>query len=685
MESFERIWNDATVWRTIWIGAGILALVPITYAYRYRKSIRRRLDQIEDKLSHQGIMVRDPTLVDAISGGENSKERLSSRGGPLREIRCLELNEKFVKLHRDRWKLMSLGEYLTSLRPSLPGSSNENEDDKGFGGKLPQFIEMELETTIGAVLLRALGRRFGGAVLPLLGITDIQSRTAKIATSIASWWVSHYVVRDHLEQKKQQLLQDAGTLPLNLSEMVAFANLNEKFVPSMMEVKSLEWMRRGEVGYSPTFGKPLANEEENNESDDKDNTEKSPDLIPNPFVVSLHWHAAIEGLESLLKSGDTTTFPDTPNAEARESMVEYDPEDRSFPEPSPINERLLPDLHLGWGDAQCTHTKREIVANRLMCVLFNKLSYNYYKREQKESDLFVVKMDESANAKAVICPQSFLQALLDAGHHVEMCPRSHITSFGVALCVKEKDGWTNVPIGLFLRSGYESKDDRMAQYVMPHGGMDLHITGPLIGKDPAGKNRNLDIQFYMAIEGMCGWHSNHNAAVPWLQDTSTTDVYTLPQTLLAMKLAGILAVTFNALGSDLPFGGYGVLGVCNDTAALLDFGVRGETSMFPLVSTGRFMIKSGRRLIQMYKSIRELEEEEQNFEQDIGRLIAACCKIPSDIQASPANLINSSARFLASQPETLCFQLELESKSIMTNLKAIFHDFDENIRSLGSF
>jgi hypothetical protein len=345
-------WKDATVWRAICIGAvGIITLLPFSYIYRYRQSIKRRLDEIEDEFS-KGIMVRDTNPSKGPSGRVSFTGRVHVTGpAPRREFRCLELNEEFVKLHQDTWKLMSLGQYLTSLRPSLPGSSDE--ESANFGKKLPEFLEHELEATIGAVLLKALGRRFGGAILPLLGITDIQSRTAHIAGNIASWWLSHYVLHDHLEQlAADNQLQDAGCLPFNLSEMVAIANLNEKFIPSRMEIKPLELMERGEVGYEPSFGSRYHDGKNAEASVDE---EPVPELIPNPFIASRHWDKAINGLEALLSSQDSSKGPDTPNAEAKESTAVYDPEDRSFPEPSVINERLLPDLHLGWGDAQCTH------------------------------------------------------------------------------------------------------------------------------------------------------------------------------------------------------------------------------------------------------------------------------------------------------------------------------------------
>ena len=381
-----------STWTSLWIGAaGFLILVPISYVFRYRRSIRRRLKEIEDGFS-QGIMVRETKDASSSAGGTKQKRK---------EIRCLELNPEFVEKHNNHWKLVSLGKYLTSLQPCLPGSSTNTNNDSGGEGEdatrnsmLPKFIERELETTIGAVLLRALGRRFGGAILPLLGITDVQSRTASIATSIASWWVSHFMVTGKLgELGDEASVIDAGSLPFNLNEVFAMANINEKFISSTMEVKSLELMRRGEVGYEPSLARPLP-EETGVGSDEKEVSSKNesaevPELVPNPFIISIHWNSAIEGLEKVLMSKTTVTAPDAPNAEAKESSGNnYDPGDRSLPVPTPINPRLLPDLYLGWGSAECTHTKREIIRNRLLGVLVNKLSYNFYQKEQNQSNLF---------------------------------------------------------------------------------------------------------------------------------------------------------------------------------------------------------------------------------------------------------------------------------------------------------
>lgn len=119
----------------------------------------------------------------------------------------------------------------------------------------------------------------------------------------------------------------------------------------------------------------------------------------------------------------------------------------------------------------------------------------------------------------------------------------------MAACVKEDDGsWTNIPIAFFFRTGYEQKDGKPAYFSAPHGGLDMSITsGPLLGKD----GNKCDIQFYVAIEGLCAWHSNHNVDVPWIKPVSTTNLYDRKQSLQAVRMAGLLAVTFNALATEV--------------------------------------------------------------------------------------------------------------------------------------
>jgi hypothetical protein len=450
---------------------------------------------------------------------------------------------------------------------------------------------------------------------------------------------------------------------------ISFVNLNQKLNNGNMEDSPLEWMERGEIAYNPTFATPSTPE-----GDAEDI------LVPNPFVVDDHFEAAILGMEERIRSSQRKQ-----GGEAK-----YDPEDRSNAEPVPINRVILPDLYLGWGDAKVTHTKRECLRNRLFAVLLTKLSYNYQRRiRDEDDDYFIVRM----NGIDCTFPDEFLAAMCDSGHSIEVCPRSTITTFGMAACVKEADGsWTNIPIAFFFRTGYESRRQRPAYYHALHGGMDLNIKGPLVGVDErTGLSHKCDIQFYMAIEGMCGWHSNHNVDVPWLEVVSTTRVYEQEEALAAVRMSGILACAFNQIGTemDLPFGGYGVLGVCNDTAAIIDFAVRGETNMYPLLSTGRFLMHIAKFLAGFHDGLLHRGDETETTKKtskaaaaDTLRLASAACKMQSDIHCSPKQMIGAARRYASNYP-TAYFQISEDSNEVMKEIAEQYLELESKLPKNG--
>jgi hypothetical protein len=669
------------VWTLLSIVGSLILFLPIYYLIRYRSTIRKRVQQMEKRLA-RGLIYRDTKNYNSPNHAQYRKS--------LR--RCLELHPEFVQQHSDDWQLTSLGEYLSTLRAVNHHLTEEEEEDGG--DCWPKVLEREFEVTIGSILLRNLGPRFGAALLPMLGISKLESFMGKLTTNIASWVTAHLIV-EHKNQQWDDSIEgdpdlDRAAFPFAMSEIFSFVNLNQKMNSnSTMEVSPMDSMQRGEIGYDPSFyvsntdtgsnkeKKPEENTQDDGEGtveNDKDDSELI--LIPNPFIAEEHFQKAIEGMEDCIRRQEVVTATTaTANADHTTTTTQYDPEDTNFDPPTPINERLLPGLHFGWGDAKCTHTKREIIRNRLFANLFTKLSYNYYLKEQRqEGELFCLQY----NGQDCYYPDEFLQVLMDTGHSIEVCPRSCITTFGVAACVKEDDdSWTNIPIGFFFRTGFERFDGRPAYFVAPHGGMDLAIRGgPLVGtNETTGKPNKCDIQFYVAIEGLCGWHSNHNADVPWLIPVSTTEIYDKEQCLQAVRMAGLLAVTFNSIATEmnLPFGGYGVLGVCNDSAAYVDTAIRGETNMYPLISTGRFLAHSARRLSKLRQELTKDTVMEAAV-RDARRLVTAACTLESDIHNSPSNLIGGTRRYLANNPVSY-FQLTEDSKEMLTTEAKFYEEF----------
>jgi hypothetical protein len=157
------------------------------------------------------------------------------------------------------------------------------------------------------------------------------------------------------------------------------------------------------------------------------------------------------------------------------SRREYDPDGTTMADSIPVNPRLFPELHLGWGPAPCTNTNREVLQNRLLSVL---LSFD----ERSRGRLFIIRLSDS-DKTCITKPSELIQALIDLRHDIKAVPTAHVTTFGISLSVKEHDdSWTNMPLTCFLENGYEDPiDGTMAPVVMLHSGLLMEITGPLIG------------------------------------------------------------------------------------------------------------------------------------------------------------------------------------------------------------
>jgi hypothetical protein len=624
-----------------------LAIVGATALLRYRSSIRKRLKQMEKRLE-RGLIYRDT----------------SSTSNP--SIRCLELDPSFLKqqLQDDAtsFRMMSMGQYLSQLRVIR----FDDDDDDNNNQEIPDILKREFQACLGAYLLSTMGPLIGPAVLPMLGISKVDSWLTALAGNIASWLAAHLLMTKIQANDKASDFDVAAAIPFTVGEIVNLTNINQKMTSygSSGDVTPLEKLKRGETAYSISFdhGDSTAEDETGGGTEENDTCNGShndEELVPNPFIVETHMEHAIAKMEAKLQLKDDDQF---------------NPNDRSFPSPTPLNERLLPDLHLGWGDTKCTHTKREILLNRLVSVLLNKLSYNYYLIETRVSSesFFVVKV----NDKRCQFPDELIQALVNSNHTIEICPRSSVTTFGLAVCVKEKDGgFTNIPLGLFLRAGLEGQNGDPLMFIGNHGGMDLSIRGPLIDAIIQNKPQTTakcDVQFYVSIDGMCGWNSNHNPQVPWKQQVSTAPIYTRTQALAAVRTTGLVAVTFNSIATEmnLPFGGYGVLGVCNDSAGLVDTAIRGETNLYPLISTDRFLWHTLRRLVRLQASLQQAQAESstthnlQLLLEDIQNLIRAASTMESDIHSSPSRLTSAKRRYDACYPISI-FRLTAKSKQML--------------------
>jgi len=503
------------------------------------------------------------------------RDMSSKRGG--KRIRCLELHPAFLESVRDDWNIMSLGQYLSQLRPA-------NDDCE-------KFLKKELELTMGKALLTTLGTKVGAGLLPILGLSSADEALSNAASKMATY-AADMILSDVDTAAK---IVDSAALDIDVAELISVLNINQKVnTPSLLVPSALQKFKVGEAGYGDLSFH---------------NEEKYENGFPSPFVMEHDFKNFIFDMEGRIA----------------EKNGNYDPDDKSLPVPTPINERLLPDLYSGAGNAKCTHSKRECLENRLISFLFTRLSYNFTKIFKGENDLFQVQW----NGKSCMFPEELLQAFIENGHTVDICPKVTLAVFGVFLCVKERDSsFSNIPICYQIRTGIEhSSDGRPSYFLAPHGGLEINISGPLVGS-----TNYCAVQFYVsAPEGMTAFFANEDADVPWLDRQPLSRMYSYEEAISSVRMAGMVAHVFNSIGTDfnLPSGGYGVLGMCNDTSAIIDFAVRGETSAYPLLGTGRYL----NHIFNYFLALKEVIQGKPNMKSalfDLNKLIKAITEMPTD-------------------------------------------------------
>lgn len=353
------------------IVGGIVLITSVYVLFRWTYAARAKLREISDNA---------PSLLmkrERLSDGERRTMRSSlqmSRGvgnenlaAPpqpqyryLQLAHSLDLTPSYIKkMRRDHGlEVMSLGEYLSSLRPAGPT-------------KAASFKDVEL--LIGAALLRALGPSVGTALLPVLGVLPKAVKAAAgiggVAVAATAVSAAGHADADDADADDSEttttakgksigervavdtpaaviravgglsILQTAGAADLASAVVRARSGWDGHSAPedcreqatnatngaanstSDVPTDPLKIMRRGETSKS-TF---------------------SPELLPNPFIMSKHWESAVDGMVDIIRA---------------ELDNSYDPDERSIPEPTPVRDVLLPDLFLAVQSGACRHIKK---------------------------------------------------------------------------------------------------------------------------------------------------------------------------------------------------------------------------------------------------------------------------------------------------------------------------------------
>src|SRR5262249_40942731 len=125
-----------------------------------------------------------------------------------------------------------------------------------------------------------------------------------------------------------------------------------------------------------------------------------------------------------------------------------------------------------------------------------------------------------------------------------------------------------------------------------------------------GPDVQATVLFYFGTDGTARWRADCSRAQPWI-GRRVAHEYLGEEVGEIVRLAGAISHAYaqkKQRHPDLALGGYYVLGVCNDSTALLELALQGHTTLYPLV-----------RDLRYFRGASEVDELARRLPRDRGR------------------------------------------------------------------
>ena len=236
------------------------------------------------------------------------------------------------------------------------------------------------------------------------------------------------------------------------------------------------------------------------------------------------------------------------------------------------------------------------------------LSYEQSPQERRRNSLVARVLNRLAANRLGEEPWSFegcttssslLAQLQGSGWQARAQLRCSVASFGLGASLpQEAGGWSQVPLALPIRTGLLGADGEEVQSLLPHSCLELELRGP---------GQLLRLQYYQGTEGLCGWEALNDLQRPWQNDRQNGTVHYLGEPYEGERLQQlfdlleVIALVHNHEASDrqLLHGGYGSLGFCIDSSALIQQVMEGRCQLFPVLMGGIWRERLLRRVEQL--------------------------------------------------------------------------------------
>ena len=301
----------------------------------------------------------------------------------------------------------------------------------------------------------------------------------------------------------------------------------------------------------------------------------------------------------------------------------------------------LPQLSQGlrWSNVGLDYSQpaEARLSNALMAQVFNRLAANALTSER-----FV--FEGCADGA------SLLAALQQRDWCIRARLRCSIASFGFGAALELPDQPPRqIPLALPMRTGLLDAAGEEATTLLPHTALELELSR---------EARAIRLQWFQGTGGLCGWDALNDLHRPWQNDRQNGTVRYLGEPFsgaelpMLMRLSELIALVHNqeATARHLRLGGYGSLGFCIDSTALLQLALRGSCDLYPLVLPGLWRERLDRRAADLARSGPADGEP-------IAAYRAALADLPLDLSHHGGSAAEAWRRLQASLPLNSPFEL----------------------------
>ncbi|MEJ6658849.1 MAG: ArgR family transcriptional regulator, partial [Synechococcus sp. ChSW.bin.154] len=186
------------------------------------------------------------------------------------------------------------------------------------------------------------------------------------------------------------------------------------------------------------------------------------------------------------------------------------------------------------------------------------------------------------------CGKDLIHWLQAKGWICQARVRTSVASFGLGASTPSADSnqWNQIPLAVPYRTGLQETNQKEINALLPHACLEMELQPP--------EGETVLLQYYQGTEGLNGWAAMNDLNRPWQNGRSNGTVQYSPtvfrdqQLSDAVDLCELMGAIHNSEANmeKLHLGGYGAIGFCIDSTALLEQALTGSTNLFPLTLGG---------------------------------------------------------------------------------------------------